>query len=130
MTPARRLREVEANQQAGETPAVGIGHEDAAEARRVEHRGDPHEPGADLDSLPLRVDRVGLHARGPGGLGSPDDCVQQRLRDAAAAVAGPDLGAADRPDGQVVDGRNVRECISRGVSLRTLTTQPTGTAPR
>ena len=54
-TSARRLREVESNQQAREMTAVGIGDEDAAEARRIEHRGDPNEPGSDLDPSGLRV---------------------------------------------------------------------------
>lgn len=83
-----------------------IGHEDATEAYRVEHRGNADESGADLDPSSLRVDRVGLHPWRVGGSGGRDDCVQQRLRDAATAVAGSDLEAADRPDRQVVDGRD------------------------
>ena len=61
-------------------PAVSIGHEDPAEARGVEHRGDAHEAGADLDTVAGGIDGISLHARCAGLTGSLHDAGQQRGR--------------------------------------------------
>ena len=71
-----------------------LGDEHAAETGRVEHRGDAHESGTDLDATSLGIDRIGLDARCARTPCRVHDAVEQRPGDPAPAIARRGCGSS------------------------------------